>query len=137
MARVLVDANAIGDSEAAKLHDISTKTIQRYRKALADDLDLADMVRLKGVEAEETWHHARSVFLRRAIQKLDMLIAQATKEDIEKVIDALKAVGELEIAREALGVSAGPRREGEASAAPSGADATGADDGSTAPDPIN
>lgn len=126
-ARVLVDAIALGDKTAADRHEVSEKTIQRYRARAKTDTTLSARVRELGKEAEHGWHFARARFLRRTLKKLDELVEQATREDFEQVIAAMKAAGELDLATEALGVGSVDRQQGAGTAAHSGGTSAEAD----------
>jgi hypothetical protein len=119
-ARILVDAIALGDRTAADRHQVAERTIVRYRQRLSVDHELSDIVRRLTKESEQGWHVARSRFLRRGLEKLMELVEAAGVSNLKDVTEALRVVGELEIAREALGVSTSDRREDPPHAAPSG-----------------
>lgn len=123
-ARILVDAIALGDKTAAARHKVSEKTVGRYRSRLATDQELSEAVQRISREADKGWHVARARFLRRSLEKLIELVENATPEQMKDVTEALRVVGELEIAREALGVSAGDRRESETPATDAGGSPT-------------
>jgi hypothetical protein len=116
-ARILVDAITLGDKTAADRHQVSEKTIQRYRERAKGDAELSALVRSHGREAEHGWHFARARFLRKTLAKLEAMVDAATREDFEHVIDALKAAGELDLATEALGVGSGDHRQDPAAPA--------------------
>ena len=103
-AMVLVDAITLGDKTAAERHDISEKSVSRYRARLLIDPELSRIVQEKGREAEHGWHFARARFLRKTLQKLEEMVDAATPDHFEHVIAALKAAGELDLATQALGV---------------------------------
>lgn len=123
-ALILVDAITLGDRTAADRHQVSEKSIQRYRARLLTDPSLSAIVQEKGREAEHGWHFARARFLRKTLQKLEELVDKATADNFEHVISALKAAGELDLATEALGVGLSARQQGQsAQEDPSGSDA--------------
>ena len=95
--QILVDAAAVGDETACAHWKVSGKTLQRYRKRLADDPELSRAVRMKSQELDREWRTARRRFLRRAIGKLEALVEQATVGQMRDVTGAIKILGELEI----------------------------------------
>lgn len=129
-ARVLVDAITLGDRTAADRHQVTEKTVQRYRARLLTDPELSRIVQEKGRVAEHGWHFARAQFLRRTLAKLEALVDDASKNEFEHVINALKAAGELDLATEALGVGSRDRQQGPPAAKdPGGTDAETEGDG--------
>ena len=136
-ACVVVDAISFGNRTAAKRHSISEKTVQRYRARLAEDPELSDLVAAKGRAAENGWHFARARFLRRSLNKLEKLVQAATVDHFEQITEAIKAVGELDVAREALGVGDRDHQPRPAAAEASTSDAAEEDedgDGAIAPE---
>ena len=131
-ARVLVDAIALGDRTAADRHQVSEKTIGRYRARLKTDAELSERVQELGKEAEHGWHFARARFLRRTLKKLDEMVQDAKPEHFEHVIAAMKAAGELDLATEALGVGSVDRRERPPTSEDSGG-ASGEEDAESEP----
>jgi len=131
-AQILVDAITLGDKTSADRHQVSEKTIQRYRARAKRDTELSARVRELGREAEHGWHFARARFLRKTLAKLESMVDDATREDFEHVINALKAAGDLDLASEALGVGHSDRQQGppaaEAQGGSSGTPEANADD---------
>lgn len=112
-ARILIDAIAFGDKTACKQWKITERTLVRYRARLDTDPKLAALVREKGKVADAHWSKARLRFLRKAIEKLEKLIDAAKVDQLADVSDAIRVVGELDIAAQVLnGDSDGADREG-------------------------
>ena len=122
-AKILVDATAMGDRKAAEKWKVTERTIRNYRKALGTDPELSASFRENAEEAERSWHLIRNRFLRDVTEHLRDLCLKAKPEQIKDVREAIKDIGELDLAREALGVGSGDRREGP----PPPADARGRD----------
>lgn len=101
-AKILVDAEAMGDARAADKWKVDVRTIERYRARLQTDRDLSDAFAEKSREAERAWHLVRNRFLREVTEHLLTLCKTAKVDQISDVRQALKDVGELELAREAL-----------------------------------
>ena len=101
-ARILVDAIALGDKTACKQWKINERTLVRYRSRLSSDPQLSELVRAKGRVADEHWSKARVRFLRKAISKLEQLIDSADQDQIRDVSEAVKVVGELQVASAVL-----------------------------------
>lgn len=77
-AIILAEAAVFGDEEAIKRHKISLRTLQRYRKAVGSDPELARLFADKKAALEVAWAQeipaaAREaiLFLRRASEKAD------------------------------------------------------------------
>lgn len=136
IARVLVDSAVYGVTRTAERHDVSRRTIYRYRMQAAQDAELAAEVARRTIDAEQGWHHARLGFLRAGLAKLQYMVENATGDQMALVIEAVKTIGDLEIAREALGVgSVGADQQGETPAANARKLVAVADDRSAVPDP--
>lgn len=132
-AKILVDAAAMGDRKAAEKWEVSERTIRNYRKALPRDPELSSSFRENAEEADRSWHLIRNRFLRDVTEHLRALCLDAKADQIDDVRAALKDIGELELAREALGVGAGARRENPSDAASSGEPAGDEQDDSGGP----
>lgn len=102
ISMVLADAQIRGDEAAAKLHDVSIRTVVRYRKQLETDQDLARHVAKRMGVLDEDWGEAAREFLREAIAKLKEMVKTAPADQIRDVTGAVKIVGELQIVREAI-----------------------------------
>jgi hypothetical protein len=114
-AAVLLDAVVHGDKTAADRHGVSEKTVQRYRARTKSDEKLSEVVAEKTARTQLGWHHARANFLRAGLQKAKQLIELANQpEHLPGVIEAISAVGNLEIALATLGAG---HREPSAEAA--------------------
>lgn len=105
VARVLVDANALGDEAAARKHGVSVRSVERYRARMREDPELAGLVATKNREAEAGWHAARSKTLRTIMRRLEELAKD--EKDIDKLSRAAKAVGDIDVASSALNVGTG------------------------------
>lgn len=118
-ARILVDAIALGDKAAADKWQVSEKTIQRYRERMQSDPDLSAFVQsILAAEARE-WRKVRLNFLRTSIAKLTTLVEAASEpKHIRDVSEAIRVVGELQLASDALNVDAGEASDVEGNAAP-------------------
>lgn len=126
-AKVLVDAEATNDRLASEKWQVDERTIRNYRERLRTDPNFAAAFAEKARAAERTWHLVRNRFLRDVTEHLRQLCLQATPEQIKDVREAIKDIGELDIAREALGVGnrdhqPGPAATTDARSAPSDAE---------------
>lgn len=108
-AHILADAAVLGDQLTAKRWGITPRTVQNYKRLLGKNEALTDLYRKKLAVYEKQWGDEGLRFLRRAIAKLDELIAQAGVEHIHQVAGAIKIVGDLGNARELLN---GGQRDG-------------------------
>lgn len=106
---VLLDAIVLGDVPAAKKHQLSRRTIQRYRQWMRADPELAGLVEEKRSHVEVELAGIRVSFLRKAIQELEKRITSPTAT-IHEIAGAVKIVGELHQVSEAL---ADERSDGE------------------------
>lgn len=95
--KILVDALAVGDEQAAARWGVCTKTLQRYRARLANDPELARAVKATSQKLDAEWRTARRTFLRAGIRKLQELVDLAGVDKIREVAGAIKIVGDLEI----------------------------------------
>jgi hypothetical protein len=102
MTRVITDAAILGNEHAAKKHGIAERSVQRYKNRCAQDPELAAMVAAKKKKIDDDWRDEAVSFLRTAVAKLEKLVATATGEQIREVAGAIKIVGELTVARDAL-----------------------------------
>lgn len=129
-AEVLVDAHFLGVVRAAAKWGVTDRTVQNYRARLANDVELARLFVERRTQAAREWHDERLRFLKSGLAKLDELVSKASKpSDITAVANAVKVVGELQVAEDVLGghgadparpISAAP--EGDAAHEPAGGD---------------
>ena len=126
-SEVLVDAILLGDGPAATRHNVSLRSIQRYRVRARSDAALAELVASKKAKVEQDWTDARRRFLRRAIAKLEQLIDGAKPEQIREVAGAIKIVGELDVVKGALGGNQPVAPPADPAPPPPGSPADGAD----------
>jgi len=122
-AKILVDAAAMGDRKAAERWKVSERTVRNYRAALSTDEKLAATFTETAHEAERSWHLIRNRFLRDVTEHLRELCLKAEPGQIKDVREAIKDIGELDLAREALGVSSGDSQQGPTLPASPGGDA--------------
>jgi hypothetical protein len=116
-ARILIDAIAFGDKTACRQWKITVRTLVRYRARLDSDPKLAELVREKGKVADAHWSKARLRFLRKGIEKLEQLIDEAKVGQLADVSDAVRTVGELDIAAQVLNGGNDPDQQGPQSPA--------------------
>lgn len=106
-AKVLVDAEAMGDVQAAEKWKVDERTVRNYRRRLEVDPEFSAAFLEKQREAERAWHLIRNRFLRDVTEHLRTLCLSAKAKQIADVRQAIKDIGELDLAREALGVGSG------------------------------
>lgn len=102
-AEAIVTALSVGDRTAADRLNISDRTLRRHRARMATDPALAALVREKVKAEAGQWRAARLGFLRVALAKLKGLVEEAKVDQMRDVVGAIKIVGELQVATEALG----------------------------------
>lgn len=128
-ARILVDASYTSSSKAAKKWKINERTVQLYRARLANDLELARLYQGAKARADSGWHDERLAFLKIALAKLEELVGKAdSAKDIPAVSQAVRVVGELQVAEGALNGGDGTAQPSAVAAAPAqhdGGDAGG------------
>jgi hypothetical protein len=112
-ARILVDAEAMGDVRASEKWKVDERTIRNYRSRLQTDPDLSAAFTEKTREAERAWHLVRNRFLRDVTEHLRELCLKAEPGQISDVRAAIKDIGELDLAREALGVGPSDHHSGQ------------------------
>lgn len=121
--RVLLDAFDLGDAQACARHKIALRTLQSYRKRLADDPELAEACAQKRAELEKGWREVRLRALRSGITKLEQLIQEAEVKQLRDVAGAVKILGDLEVVAAVLDEDdkqPGADSEGAGHAAPAG-----------------
>lgn len=100
VSRILIDAAALGDAEAAKRHCVSVRSIERYRARMPHDNVLAAAVGRKAKEADASWHVARAKTLRALMARIE-IVAEG-EDDLDKLSQAAARVGEIDVATTAL-----------------------------------
>lgn len=106
-ARALVDAALLGDATACAKHEITSRTLQRYRAALETDEELsAFYAQLSRAVTTQNWATELNLTLTTAIRKQGDLIRDltgSTADNISAVTGAIKALSEIAITRDVLG----------------------------------
>jgi len=100
VARLLVDASELGDEAAAAKHNVSAKTIGRYREKYADDPVVSDLVRALKESVVADWLTSAKGARARLLSKVEAL-AMAS-DDLRQVAGALKIVHDAVLAEELL-----------------------------------
>lgn len=104
-ATILAEADLFGDDRTAKRWGITTRTIYNYRNRAQSDAKLSESFTLKKRMLLVDWQADATRCIKVSLAKLTELIPEATKEDadvIHAIAGALKIVGELKIAYDAL-----------------------------------
>lgn len=136
-ARVLVDAIHLGDKKAAKKHRCGVRTVERYRQRQQSDERLRalvqtilakddELIRPKRVALQRERADFQSAgldFAQAVMAKGHKLLDRCTSEQfpqlaaaLRDVSEAIRNVGEIDLAAEVLGVGGRNRRTGEAPA---------------------
>ncbi len=106
VARIVADADIMGEESAANRHGVSVRTIYNYRKRAAKDAAVAEAYKSKKSLINEKLDNDWSASLDRAlcttVSKIDELVAKATLENLRDVVGACKILGELKITKDAL-----------------------------------
>jgi hypothetical protein len=118
MARIITDAEILGNERAAKKHGCSVRTVERYRGAYRAEPSVAEKVAAKRKSIDDDWRNEAVAFLKAATEKLGTLVAQAGPEQIREVAGAIKIVGELTVAKDVLGGDGEQSRTDSAHEAP-------------------
>lgn len=117
-ARVLVDAQVMGDKKAAKKHHVTTRSIERYRVRMQSDATLHEMVAKKTERADEglrpariAFQHDAVLFMQKVVARGEELLPRASAKQfgeiaaaVKDVSEAVRNIGELDLAAELLGV---------------------------------
>ncbi|ARV58044.1 hypothetical protein BZZ01_04810 [Nostocales cyanobacterium HT-58-2] len=112
-AVVLAESELFGDKQTAKRWGISDRTIRNYRTRMSEDEHLAALFHLKKEALTKDWQSDATKALKVSLNKLVELVQDNGKPDqIHAVAGAVKIVGELKIAFEALTDEPGNNREG-------------------------
>ncbi|MFB9994088.1 hypothetical protein ACFFLM_19195 [Deinococcus oregonensis] len=116
-ARILVDAALLGDATACAKHEITIRTLQRYRSALDEDEELSSLYAdLSRTVTSQHWASELNITLTTSVRKLGGLIhdlTSPTAENISAVTSAVKALSEIAITREVLGAGDGEPNQGD------------------------
>lgn len=147
-ARVLVDAQVMGDEKAAKKHKVGLRSLERYRVRMQSDEKLHALVAKKTERADEPLLDARAAFQREAVAFMQKVVARGEQllpkcspeqfgevaSAVKDVSEAVRNIGELDLAARILGVGNGDRRTDPAPAEAGGpaADEGAAGDGKPA-----
>lgn len=104
-ARILLDAATIGDRAACDKHEISLRTLQRYRSRLADDQELSRAVASKKAIQDKQWAQeipaaiaAGIDFLKRAAQDCD----SSHPDAVHAIAGAVKILSEVSLTRDVI-----------------------------------
>jgi len=106
-AAVLVDAARHDDATAGAMHNLSRRTVLRYRKRLRTDPQLAQLVASKLTELEQPSSYLPTV--RETLEQALWFILQAAKnsnyrdpEMVKAIADAYGTIADIDLAREGM-----------------------------------
>lgn len=100
VARVLVDAEALGDSEAARQHGLSRNTVAGWRAKYGQDENVEQHCATLRRAISKTWLRRAKEVRRIAVDRLAELIQNSA--ELSEVTDALKALHEVVTSHEVL-----------------------------------
>ncbi len=100
VARILVDAGELGDEAAAAKHNVSAKTIGRYREKYADDPIVSGLVQRLKESVVADWLTSAKAARSRLLSKVEALALGS--DDLRQVAGALKIVHDAVLAEELL-----------------------------------
>lgn len=100
IARILVDASELGDDAAAAKHNVSAKTVSRYREKYADDPAVSDLVHALKESVVADWLTSAKGARARLLSKVEALAMMS--DDLRQVAGALKIVHDAVLAEELL-----------------------------------
>jgi hypothetical protein len=116
-ARALVDAALLGDATACAQHEITLRTLQRYRAALEDDEELSRLyAELSRAVTSQHWATELNITLTTSVRKLGTLVRNLdtpSAESISAVTGAIKVMSEIAITREVLGQGVSDAGDGQ------------------------
>jgi len=95
MATVVLDADLLGVSKAAKAHRISVTTVGTYRRRIRNEPEAFAILVAKKRDLETRWRTARVNFLLRAVARLDELLPKMQQDQARDIVGAIKILGEL------------------------------------------
>lgn len=104
-AAILAEADLFGDSKILSRWAITRQTLHNYRVRLEDDAELLQLFTLKKRLLLVDWQADATKTIKVGLSRLQELIPNASKEDadtIHAIAGAVKIVGELKIASDAL-----------------------------------
>ena len=100
-ARILVDAELTGNATACRKHEVTTRTLQRYRQALEHDTELSQFfAEHLRIAVQRHWADELDGALAATITRLRGLVEGS--DDLHAVTGAFRALAELALTREAL-----------------------------------
>lgn len=117
IARVVVDATLLGDGTAAKRHNVSTKTVQRYREMAQSDANVSKLVSALWAAADKDWGKGLASALRGQIEFLNRATEKAdpsNPEAITAVTGALETLADVALTKRMLDARLGPEAGAEA-----------------------
>lgn len=100
VARVLADAAELGDSDAAKKHRISLRTLYRYRKQ-GDNPAVSERVTAAKEAVHATWLET-AIAARRRLLDIVLERAQRDETSAREIVGALKIVNDAILAEQVL-----------------------------------
>jgi hypothetical protein len=143
-AEVLVDAMFTRDDEAvAKKHNISPRSIIRYREQMTKNKELAALVAQKRVAIDDKIRDELVDLVRLAIDAAKHLVVKAKESDdpehLHAVIGAMKIAKELKLEDELLHGNRAPTRPHTKTSPPAGdaGHGSGSGTGRTSTTPVN
>lgn len=102
-AIILAEAELYGDKRVSLRWGITDRTIRNYRARAVEDPQLSSLFQLKSQLLEREWTADATKALKVSLDKLIELVKDDGKpEQIHAVAGAIKIVGELKIASDAL-----------------------------------
>ena len=107
-ARAVVDSDYLGRKEAARVHGLGLRTLDRYVARSRDPVDpLHEATRVLRKASTDEWVGAAKKTLHQGVEKLSRMIEgidaeKATARDVKDLAEALSTTGELILMREAL-----------------------------------
>ncbi|WP_019585251.1 hypothetical protein [Deinococcus apachensis] len=116
-ARALVDAALLGDATACTKHEITLRTLQRYRAALDDDEELSSFYsQLSRAVTTQNWAQELNITLVTLVRRQEEIardLRNPTAENLSAITGAIKALAEIAITREVLGAGDGQPDSGD------------------------
>jgi len=113
-AQVVAEAKASTIDDAARRHNVSRRSVQRWMKDARDDAEMAHVVARKTELIEQDWADTAKAAMRDLLGSLVETVKKAQAEDgpvppgrIHEMAGAVKVVGELGVAKEMFGSAAG------------------------------
>jgi len=104
-ARILLDAIVMGDQAACDKHDISLRSLYRYRSRLEDDPELAKAVIEKKRIQDEKWADQIPTAIASCIDFLRRASQDCKTDDpdaVHAIAGAIKIMGEVSMTREVI-----------------------------------